>query len=394
MASIVRAEDSRGFVSVRGSQIVDSKGQAIHLRGTNLGGWLLPEGYMFLFERINAPRQLEDMVAQLIGDQPAKHFWEKWRESYITRDDIRLIKRAGFDSVRVPFSYRLFIENEDVSRMEGPGWERMDRVIGWCRDEGLYVILDMHAAPGGQSGDNIDDSRGYPFLFENEESQTMAVALWKKIAARYKNETTVLGYDLLNEPITPFFDNARLFPRVEPLYKRMVAAIREVDPHHICILAGPGWITDVSVFGKPFAPNLVYTFHAYHEQPTVERLKPYLEFRAKYDVPLWLGESGEDKDEWISAFRQVLEKNDIGWCFWPYKRMGDAACTMTVPTPADWALVKTFAEAPRGTFTEIRKARPKGEAASKALDELLLNVQAAHGRINKGYLEALGLRVP
>ena len=65
----------------------------------------------------------------------------------------------------------------------------------------------MHDAPGGQTGDNIDDSYGYPWLFSSKESQQLFCEIWKKIAARYKNEPVILGYDLLNEPIAPYFNN-------------------------------------------------------------------------------------------------------------------------------------------------------------------------------------------
>ena len=87
------------------------------------------------------------------------------------------------------------------------GFARIDSVVGWCRETGLYLILDMHDAPGGQTGDNIDDSYGYPWLFEREASQQLFCNIWKKIAAYYKNEPVILGYELANEPIAPYFSN-------------------------------------------------------------------------------------------------------------------------------------------------------------------------------------------
>ena len=76
-----------------------------------------------------------------------------------------------------------------------------------CRNAGLYLILDMHDAPGGQTGDNIDDSYGYPWLLENEDCQKQFVDIWVNIASRYKEEPVILGYDLMNEPIAPYFEN-------------------------------------------------------------------------------------------------------------------------------------------------------------------------------------------
>jgi endoglucanase len=388
------AKPSADFVRARGGELVDGEGRPLHLRGVNLGNWLLPEGYMFEFARVNSPRLIETTFAQLVGDAAAQRFWDRWRDTFITREDIRFIRRAGFNSVRIPFSYRLLVDPAQPE-WRGPGWAMLDRAIGWCREEGLYVVLDLHAAPGGQTGDNIDDSRGYPFLFDSEDDQALAVALWKEIATRYQDETTVLGYDLLNEPVAPYFEKKHFDPLIEPLYRRMVAAIRSVDRHHVCILAGSGWVSDFAIFGAPFDSNLLYTFHAYYEQPTAARLKPYLAFREKYQVPLWLGESGENNDAWISSFRRALEDNDIGWCFWPYKRMGNSACVATIPPPDQWAGIKGYAEAPRGTYDEIRAARPAAAAlAPAALGQLLENVRLERCRINAGYLEALGLAVP
>jgi len=177
------------FITTRGKAIVSPDGKPLLLKGINLGNWLLPEGYMFKFKTTNSPRLIQTAINELIDEDEARQFWKTYRDNYITREDIHFIKQSGFNSVRVPFSYRLFVSDE---RLEGPGYELLDRVVDWCRREGLYVILDMHAAPGGQTGDNIDDSFGYPFLFESSESQELTVNLWRKIAARYRNEPAVI----------------------------------------------------------------------------------------------------------------------------------------------------------------------------------------------------------
>src|SRR5919205_2566591 len=192
-----RPADGRGkFVTTRGREFVTPDGRPLLLKGINLGNWLLPEGYMLKFKTASSPRLIEAVVNQLVGDTEARRFWKAYRDNYVTAEDIRFIKQSGFNSVRIPFDYRLFVTEDEPRRLEGVGYELLDRVVGWCRKEGIYVVLDMHAAPGGQTGDNIDDSWGYPFLFESAESQELTVRIWRKIAERYHDEPTVIGYDL------------------------------------------------------------------------------------------------------------------------------------------------------------------------------------------------------
>jgi hypothetical protein len=380
-----------GFVSSRGKEIVSPEGKSILLRGVNLGNWLVPEGYMFQFKSATSPSKINDVMCELIGADEAGAFWKKYRDAYITRADIQYIKKLGLNSIRVPFSWRLFTIEEYPELWTGPGFEMLDRVIEWCREANLWVILDMHCAPGGQTGDNIDDSRGYPFIFENPGSQERTIQLWRKIADRYKNERIVIGYDLLNEPIAHFFDQKKLNPLLEPLYKRITAAVREVDTNHLIFLGGAQWDGNFAVFGLPFDAKSVYTFHKYWCDTTQEMVQEYVTYREKYSVPIWMGESGENTDAWISAWRQLLERNAIGWCFWPYKKMDSPRCIVTFDRPADWKTIERYANGPRATFQDIRAARPDIVKVQKAMEEFLSLCNFEHCRLNKGYAAALGV---
>jgi len=379
------------FVTTRGREFVGPDGRPMLLRGINLGNWLLPEGYMFKFKTANSPRLITAAVNQLVGEEEARRFWKAYRDNYVTAEDIRFIKQSGFNSVRVPFNYRLLVTEGEPPRLEGPGYELLDRVVGWCKSEGLYVILDMHAAPGGQTGDNIDDSWGYPFLFESAEAQQLTVDVWRKLAARYAREPAVLGYDLLNEPIAHYFDATYFNPKLEPLYKRVVKGIREVDRNHVVFLGGAQWDTNFKVFGPPFDDKLAYTFHKYWMDVKQEAVQEYVDFSAKYDVPVWLGESGENRDEWIASFRELLERNRIGWCFWPYKKLDAASCVVSIKKPADWDAVAAFADHPRTTFEDVRKNRPPREQVERALRDYLEQVKFRNCKVNEGYLKALGM---
>jgi endoglucanase len=379
---------SAQFAHTDHKQIVDAIGKPLLLRATNLGNWLVPEGYMWLFEGgPQSPSEIRALVLELLGPEGSAAFWQKYRENYVSRDDIALLHRAGFNAIRVPLHYILF-ESDDAE-----GFKLLDQLIVWSRAEGLYVILDLHAAPGGQTGANIDDSAGYPWLYHSPQEQLHLIEIWRRLAKHYRDEPTVLGYDLLNEPIPHFPKLAPLNSLLEPLYKELTAEIRKIDAHHIFILGGAQWDSNFSVFGKPFDSNVAYTFHKYWTAPDESVIRPYIDFREKYDVPIWMGESGENTDDWIAQFVKTLEKNNIGWAFWPYKKMEKSSAVVSIIPPADWKKIVEFARLPRDTANvEARlKARPEQETITRAFAELVENVRLQKCRLNKGYLKALGL---
>jgi aryl-phospho-beta-D-glucosidase BglC (GH1 family) len=377
------------FAHTDHKQIVDAADKPLMIRATNLGNWLVPEGYMWQFQDgPQSPSEIRALVFELLGPEGSAAFWQKYRENYITHEDIAFLHRAGFNAIRVPLHYSLF-ESDDAE-----GFKLLDRLIAWSRAEGLYVLLDLHAAPGGQTGTNIDDSAGYPWLYQSSQEQEHLIAICRRLATHYRDEPVVLGYDLLNEPIPHFPRLAPLNSLLEPVYKKVAGGIRKVDAHHILFLGGAQWDSNFSIFGKPFDANVAYTFHKYWTAPDESVIRQYIDFRERYDVPIWMGESGENTDEWIAQFVKVLEKNNIGWAFWPYKKMEKPSAVVSVVPPADWGKIVEFAKLPRGTahVEERLKARPDQETISRAFSELLENVRLEKCRVNVGYLKALGMK--
>jgi aryl-phospho-beta-D-glucosidase BglC (GH1 family) len=385
------------FFDIRDGQIIGPDNRPFLMKGTNLGNWLVPEGYMFRFERTSSPRLIQDLVSELVGPSEAKLFWKRFLDEYITREDIRFLKASGMNSIRIPFHYKLFTNDEYLGGSgEKRGFELMDRVIGWCREEKLYVILDMHCAPGGQTGDNIDDSRGYPFLFEDSASQRLTVETWLKIARHYASEKMIIGYDLLNEPIAHYFDSTRLNHLLEPLYKKLAAAIRTVDKDHLLFIGGAQWNSNFRIFGPPFDRKSVYTFHKYWTPATTDVIREYIDYGKQYGVPLYCGETGENTDEWIHQFRTVLDQQQIGWHFWPYKKLESRSCVLTILLPAGYEKIIAYANADRYSYDQIRKARQEltSEACSRILKEYLNQVRFDKCIPNSSYLDALGFQVP
>lgn len=392
LVSTFAVHAQKKFVYTEGKNLMLPDGRPFIMRGTNLGNWLVPEGYMFKFRDVNSPRMINQTFNELIGPAATDSFWKVYLNNYITDADIHYLKSIGVNSIRVPFNYRLFTNEKYLGETNSNhGFELLDRLISWCKKEQLYILLDMHCAPGGQTGDNIDDGDGYPFLFESEKDQQLTASIWKRIAQRYSNEPIILGYDLLNEPIATYFDPNDFNYKLEGVYKLITAAIRQVDKNHVIFLGGAQWDSNFAPFGQPFDSKLVYTFHKYWTSPTQEVIQPYIDFREKYNVPIYCGETGENTNEWIDSFRTTLENAKIGWHFWPYKKMDDTRGFVKFERPANYDSLISYAEATRKNFADIRKYRPQNIATIKqALNDYLGNCLFDNCTPNSRYIKALG----
>jgi len=386
--SVAARASEPSFLRARGKDIVNERGEKVLLRGVGLGNWLLPEGYMWKFgNEADRPRRIEKLVTDLIGPEDAKRFWSEFRRNYISEADVRQIAALGYNSVRVALNARLFLA--DGGSPEPEGFQYLDDLVNWCKGQGIYVILDMHGAPGGQTGQNIDDSANdQPELFVQSRYQDELVALWKTLALRYRNEAAVAGYDLLNEPLPKRTGAEATYKNnLEPLYKRLTKAIREVDPKHMIILEGADWANDWSVFTRPFDTNLVYQFHYYcWDTPSkVKSIAQYLGYRERFNAPIWCGETGERDGAIYWATTEYFEANNIGWSFWPWKKMDSDNEPYSIRRPRDWAAVIGFS---RGGV------KPAKEVVKKAFDELLVNIRLDHCDYHPNVVNAMLRRAP
>lgn len=395
IAAGLQAKAGQRFVTVQGTDLVQPDGQQLFIVGTNLGNWLNPEGYMFGFGKAGSYWMIDQMVAELVGPREAARFWQAFKDNYVTRRDIEFIASTGANTIRLPFNYKSFTD-EDYMGITGrqDGFQRVDSLIGWCRDNHLYLILDMHDCPGGQTGDNIDNSYGYPWLFESEADQQQFCDIWREIAERYKDEPVILGYELMNEPIATYFKEQEqaLNALLEPLYKRAVAEIRKADRNHIILLGGAQWNGNFEPFSDwTFDDNIMYTCHRYGGSAAKAAFQNIIDFRDKTGLPMYMGETGHNTMEWQDSISTMLRDNNIGYTFWPYKKV-DGSCFMAVTRPALWdSLIVAFAEADRTTYADIRKARPNPQLAMQALQEYLHNVRCENCTPQTDYIRSMNM---
>lgn len=384
------------FVTIDGKDLRTPDGKKLEIRGTNLGNWLNPEGYMFNFKHAESAHFINEMFCQLVGPDAAAEFWKLYKDNYVTREDIAFIKKTGANTIRLPFHYKLFTDEDYLGLTANQdGFARVDSVVNWCRENGLYLILDMHDAPGGQTGANIDDSYGYPWLFDSEKSQQQFCEIWKRIAERYCNEPVILGYELLNEPIPHYFPNKEeLKAKLEPLYIRCTKVIREVDNNHIILLGGAEWNNSFEFFKDfDFDDKIMYTCHRYGGEPTAKYIDTFINFRDKTGKPMYMGETGHNTIEWQQAFTKVMKENNIGYTYWPYKKLEKETC-MAIKAPENWDLIVNFANADRSTYGKIREARPDQKLAWKAMMDFIENCKIKNCIPQKEYIESIGLTCP
>lgn len=381
---------SEGFLHTRGFDIVDERGRKVLLRGVGLGNWLLPEGYMWRFgNKGDRPRRIEKIVIDLIGPEAAARFWTEYRRQYVAQADIQRIAQVGFNCVRPALNARLFLTEGEHPAYCNEGFELLDNLVAWCKSAGIYVVIDMHAAPGGQTGANIDDSADdQPRLFMEKQNQDRLVELWVRIASRYRDEPAVAAYDLLNEPLPERTGAAAKYKsQLEPLYQRITAAIRAVDAKHMITVEGADWANEWSVFSRPFDANLVYQFHYYcWDQPTrLKGVPQYLDYRQKFHAPIWAGETGEKDNAIYWGTTDYFEANNIGWSFWPWKKMDARNAPYSIKTPEGWDEIMAYSRGER---------KPSAAAAQKALDELLRNIRLENCAYFPDVVNAIFRRVP
>ncbi|WP_449386514.1 glycoside hydrolase family 5 protein [Cellulomonas soli] len=350
-----------GFVHAHDGHLVDGAGRTLLLRGIGLGNWLLPEGYMWRFgPGAQSPRQIEALVERLAGEQYGEAFWPRFRDAFITEADVAAIAAAGFDHVRVPINSRV-VQHAD-GRPREDGLALLDRLIGWCRTHRLWVLLDLHGAPGGQTGTNIDDSpRNLPELFMDATYRQLTLRLWRDLAERYATETTVLGYDLLNEPL-PHEWQHRYADELVELYRDLTDQVRQVDQDHLIVYEGSHWATNWDMFTHVWDDNSLLQFHKYWSSPDRASIEPYLRTRDQLGLPIYMGEGGENTLEWIYTAFRLYETEGIGWNLWPWKKLDTRTSPVSVVPPQGWAQIVAACEG---------AATLSAPSAQAVLDDLL-----------------------
>ncbi len=220
----------------KSKSIVDEKGREVILRSIGIGGWLMMEGYM-LGGRNIAEHEFKATLKKLYGKARTDRFTIKFRESFFNEKDVERIAKLGFNCARLPINYRMLLEKN--------GFKLLNKVVGWFKKYDVYLILDLHAAPGSQNYDWHSDSDGVAHLWDSNKYIKQTVDLWSSISKRYRNEDIIAGYDILNEPVT------KKVNKVNELYSKIIRTIRANGDRHILFIEPNMWAADFTGMKSP-----------------------------------------------------------------------------------------------------------------------------------------------
>ena len=314
-----------GYLHTEGKNIVDENGRVVPLRGVNIGGWLLIEPWMIGIENekiLKSEKEFWDIMAERFGNEAKLDLIQTYRETYFTEDDVRKIAETGVNCIRVPIWWRALSDPA-----YGGDMTYLDRCVEWCAKYGLYVIIDLHGAPGTQATQSV--IAGEPAdgaLWKKAEYKDQLVEWWKQIAMRYKDQPAVAGYDLLNEAFSAPFDD------MMKLYDRLYREIRSIDPKRMLFL-------EDGLIGFHRMPlpqdmgweNVVYSFHYYPQdrkeglEAAASHLHKFNRSALYYGVPTYVGEFNSIQGDrgGASIFLRYCEVFDYfgwSWTFWTYKK--------------------------------------------------------------------------
>ncbi len=336
-------ENAPAFVNVKGRDIVDGSGKKLFLKGINLGNWLVWEGYIMVgdYEYRTHSQILQSLTQAFQSAEKAAQFEYEWRLHYVDEKAIADLKALGFNAVRAPFNYKLFWQNQALS---DEGFEFFDNLVTICRKYGLYVLPVMHGAPGyqnpGDHSDNVDSNASHPrdsVRFWDGDNAAIAAKVWQHFASRYKGEPTILGYDLINEPVPQPGREYELLPSLVTLRN----AIRSVDTQHLIVAEGNWWGSDLSKLdwtdktvrsstgiSQPWDNKLVYEIH--HYGPLADTVGREA-LTNRLNIPLILGEFGETDDQNLRDISLWSQKTLAGSFPWTFKKISHDKALWTIP---------------------------------------------------------------
>ena len=261
-SSSVASSDASGqtMLHTDGKFWAKANGTHINLKGTNIGNWLVQEFWMMGQGGNGVTDQctLEQTLTSRFSYADKEATIKLFRDSWFTERDWDQIQAFGFNIVRIPIHWNVIEDEKNFKHLRSDAWTYLDWSIAKAKERGIYVILDLHGAPGGQTPNDHTGCAGKNEYWTSTEDQDRTKWFWQQVATKYKDEPTVAAYDPLNEPWGSTPEN--MVTRVNELYD----TIRTIDSNHIVLL--PSHYGSIDAYGNPATKsqtNVVFEIHPY-----------------------------------------------------------------------------------------------------------------------------------
>jgi aryl-phospho-beta-D-glucosidase BglC (GH1 family) len=322
-------------------------GETVYLRGTNAGGYLVQEFWMCPTQYssgVNCEMDIYRTLTNRFGEAKMRELVNLYQDNYWTEKDFDNCAEMGVNCIRLPIWYMNLVDFN--GNLLNNAFDRIDWFVREAGERGIYVILDMHGAPGSQNGsdhsgiDGGDQKQAASQFFWGSSAaanQNLYYALWEKIASRYKGNPTVAGYDLLNEPYCTYrynsgYSDNELRTQLWNIYDKAYNVIRSVDPDHMIIMESTWDAVDLPNPDRYGWKNVMYEYHNYMYDDydnangkQISNMQNKLDgiTRANYNVPSYMGEFCymNNYDAW-SAGVKLLNDAGLNWTTWTYKVTG------------------------------------------------------------------------
>ena len=420
MSSRFGRERVQGFLHADGTRIVNGNGEEIILEGYGVGNWLNQEGFMIggpaqrlnrmakgiaesdtgigtkrttsMPLRFDRHRTVEQAVRELCGEKYLKTFWKRWYANHLGEADIRAMAELDLNSVRLVLNASVFLKEEPEIEWDEDGFRILEEVLDWCEKYRIYAILDMHGAPGGQSGCMFDDGfDSMPRMFYCEEFRERSILLWAEIAKRFGSREILGGYDLLNEPLS-IPDERSIIPELNRFYDDCIREVRKYDKKHMFFLEGACFARNIRTFDHDYDPechNWAIHLHKYDFSPEIKDLYPYLLKSEELQVPVWIGEGGSAPGA-NAVFYSTAAQFGIGYALWCWKTAlnpvaPDGKGLIHHILPDRWPLISNYF---------IGGSRPGYKECIEIFDEYLENMKYENCIKDFGHINITRRKVP
>lgn len=307
------------FLHTENAAFVNENGIAVPLKGVNLNDDI----FYFNKADIESPKGYDVFYAleKRFGSYGARQLAQKYYENFIAPSDIKFIRKLGANCVRIPLRYKYLCKKDNCK--DDIDFEKLDALVEKCRKAGIYVIFELHSAPGFQNTDSACGSGDESVFFNSGkdgfEARNAAIRFWTQVASHYKDEATVAAYDLLNRPLSRIADWESGVDTLNKFYRRACKAIRTFDDRHIVILEAAG--TPDSLPEKTELTNVAYGFYS-HFRTSFETdflLKCVRNYKSN-GIPCIVCKIRAEEN--LSASLTALNDGGISWLIGDYKGSG------------------------------------------------------------------------